>query len=86
MIYRFPEFAHRMPWFPIFYLYSTWSGQVTVYAFAGTDGFFFGVTLYMAFLLQALRYDVQDALKPVQGGCITQRNKLIRYDDHFDEI
>nr|XP_036669621.1 odorant receptor 45b isoform X2 [Drosophila suzukii] len=62
----FPKFAHRMPWFPIFYLYSTWSGQVTVYAFAGTDGFFFGVTLYMAFLLQALRYDVQDALKPVQ--------------------
>ncbi|KAH8280355.1 hypothetical protein KR018_003195 [Drosophila ironensis] len=64
----FPEFAHRMPWFPVFYLYSTWSGQVTVYAFAGTDGFFFGFTLYVAFLLQALSLDVQDALREVQGG------------------
>ncbi|XP_041448986.1 odorant receptor 45b [Drosophila obscura] len=61
----FPDFAHRMPWFPLFYLYSTWSGQVTVYAFAGTDGFFFGFTLYVAFLLQALRLDLQDSLKSV---------------------
>jgi len=68
MFHRFHDFAHRMPWFPVFYLYSTWSGQVTVYAFAGTDGFFFGFTLYMAFLLQALRYDIQDALKPIRGG------------------
>ncbi|KAH8234208.1 hypothetical protein KR038_003653 [Drosophila bunnanda] len=62
----FPDFAHRMPWFPLFYLYSTWSGQVTVYAFVGTDGFFFGFTLYVAFLLQALQWDIQDTLRPIQ--------------------
>ncbi|XP_016928328.2 odorant receptor 45b [Drosophila suzukii] len=86
----FPEFAHRMPWFPIFYLYSTWSGQVTVYAFAGTDGFFFGVTLYMAFLLQALRYDVQDALKPVQDPSVRESNiccqRLADIVDRHNEI
>ncbi|XP_034651941.1 odorant receptor 45b [Drosophila subobscura] len=64
----FPDFAHRMPWFPLFYLYSTWSGQVTVYAFAGTDGFFFGFTLYVAFLLRSLRVDLQDSLKSVDNA------------------
>ncbi|KAH8336793.1 hypothetical protein KR059_003504 [Drosophila kikkawai] len=63
----FPDFAHRMPWFWFFYLYSTWSGQVTVYAFAGTDGFFFGFTLYVAFLLQALQWDIQETLRPIEG-------------------
>ncbi|EDV35453.1 uncharacterized protein Dana_GF12474 [Drosophila ananassae] len=68
----FPDFAHRMPWFPVFYLYSIWSGQVTVYAFAGTDGFFFGFTLYVAFLLQALKWDVLDALRSVQDPSVKE--------------
>ncbi|KAI8036317.1 hypothetical protein M5D96_010910 [Drosophila gunungcola] len=86
----FPEFAHRMPWFPVFYLYSTWSGQVTVYAFAGTDGFFFGFTLYMAYLLQALRYDVQDALKPLEEPSVRECHiccqRLSNIVDRHNEI
>lgn len=66
-----------MPWFPVFYLYSIWSGQVTVYAFAGTDGFFFGFTLYVAFLLQALKWDVLDALRSVQGMWIPLERFLV---------
>lgn len=59
--------AHRLPLYPLAYLYSTWSGQVTVYAFVATDGFFFSFTLYVSFLLRALQMDVQRVLKSVQG-------------------
>ncbi|XP_032585718.1 odorant receptor 45b isoform X2 [Drosophila mojavensis] len=55
-----------MPLYPLAYLYSTWSGQVTVYAFIATDGFFFSFTLYMTFLLKALRMDLQRILQAVK--------------------
>ncbi|XP_017960676.1 odorant receptor 45b [Drosophila navojoa] len=63
----FPAVFHRMPLYPLAYLYSTWSGQVTVYAFVATDGFFFSFTLYMTFLLKALRMDLQRILQPVKN-------------------
>ncbi|XP_017146214.1 odorant receptor 45b [Drosophila miranda] len=86
----FPEFAHRMPWFPLFYLYSTWSGQVTVFSFAGTDGFFFGFTLYIAFLLRVLQLDLSDSLQLVKNpsprDCDLCCRRLANIVDRHNEI
>ncbi|XP_030560138.1 odorant receptor 45b [Drosophila novamexicana] len=86
---HFPAVAHRLPLYPLAYLYSTWSGQITVYAFVGTDGFFFSFTLYVTFLLKALQMDLQRVLKPVQDPspreckrcCQQLRNIIDRHNE-----
>ncbi|KAH8296922.1 hypothetical protein KR044_001056 [Drosophila immigrans] len=65
---HFPGVAHRLPLYPLAYLYSTWSGQVTVYAFVATDGFFFSFTLYVTYLLKALQMDIQRVLQSKRDG------------------
>ncbi|XP_017835390.1 odorant receptor 45b [Drosophila busckii] len=87
---QFPAVAHRLPLYPLAYLYSAWSGQVTVYAFVATDGFFFGFTLYVTFLLQSLQQAVARVLHAEQvptaaqsAACAAQLNVLI---DRHNEL
>ncbi|KAL7735581.1 hypothetical protein ACLKA6_009543 [Drosophila palustris] len=88
---HFPAIAHRLPLYPLAYLYSIWSGQVTVYSFVATDGFFFSFTLYVTFLLKALQMDLKCVLKSVQDpserdseNCCQQLHNII--DRHNDIV
>ncbi|XP_034107498.1 odorant receptor 45b [Drosophila albomicans] len=89
---HFPAIAHRLPLYPLAYLYSTWYGQVTVYAFVATDGFFFSFTLYVTFLLKALQMDIQRVLKSMRYDlsdgesekCCQQLHNII--DRHNDIV
>ncbi|KAM8711402.1 hypothetical protein ACLKA7_000527 [Drosophila subpalustris] len=88
---HFPAIAHRLPLYPLAYLYSIWSGQVTVYSFVATDGFFFSFTLYVTFLLKALQMDLKCVLKSVQNpserdseNCCQQLHGII--DRHNDIV
>ncbi|KAH8370218.1 hypothetical protein KR093_002677 [Drosophila rubida] len=91
-LFSFPAIAHRLPLYPLAYLYSTWSGQVTVYAFVATDGFFFSFTLYVTFLLKALQMDIELVLRAMRDDvsereserCCQQLHNII--DRHNDIV
>ncbi|XP_068141290.1 odorant receptor 10a [Drosophila tropicalis] len=72
-----PECLLQAPWFPLTYIFTAYTGYVTIFMFGGSDGFYFEFCSHISSLFKALQAEIRSIFRPYNDRiCLNQMESL----------